>query len=241
MRADIGYDYWASCLDVSMDLTARFKDQFVALVREYAATVGRDYDAYYEPNFNNLSKLAESDLRQFFRAIDNGCVETRGDGHLHIGESKERIFDHGEQSRTPRHAKVCVEPILSQVAIARLMLDYGWPQDAIKTQWGAWKFDLSVFRDGVLHIQCEIKTSPHEVSALAQFLVDSSRGAAPAVDSPKKLLNWSRKFDDLALHQPRLVWVLGPGGAESVLKYVQHDGAEVLAYADAEHLRYDSA
>ncbi len=224
-----------------MDLTDRFKDQFIKMVREYAVAIGRDYDQYYEPNFNNLAKLSESDLAQFFRSIDNQCVAVPGDGHLYVGGTRERIFDHGVKTRKPRYAKVCIEPVLSQGAIARLMLDYGWPRDAVRTQWGGGKFDLSVFRNGSLEIQCEIKASATEVVGLAQFLVQRSRGADCFPDSPQKLHNWSRKFDDLARNKPKLIWVLGPGGAERVLRFLPSDASEVLDYGNADHLHFDKS
>lgn len=224
-----------------MDITSRFQDTFVALVREYAVAAGREYDQYYEPNFANLSKIANSDLVNFFRAIDHGCVVAPGDGYLHVGGSRERIFDHGEKSRVPRYAKVCVEPILAQGAIARLTLDYGWPKDAIRTQWSGGKFDLSVFRLGDLEVQCEIKASAYEVEGLASYLRDMTRGANPTVDSPKKLLNWSRKFDDLAVHKPKMVWILGPGGSERLLKYVPTGDGEVLDYVEIDNLYFDGS
>jgi hypothetical protein len=118
---------------------------------------------------------------------------------------------------------------------------HGWPSEALGLQSAKWGFDLVAFRGETHHIIGEVKKTDKELAAVARNLARCCAGDHDA-DFLKKgssRNNAHKKFDELVSIKPTIMWLVGPGGLQHVLRPAfRSDGLIDLVPATPDSLDY---
>ncbi len=181
----------------------------------YCSDPGRDYDA---SNFKLDSiAVSEPDAIDCMLAIDERVMADRGGGRYWAPRSsaQEVLFWDGTRKIHPRSIWLWLEPVITFAGVGRLHWKFGWPTSKLGTQPPGWAFDVAAYKsesDGETDILGEVKKSLRELDQLRRDLLSLSEGIPEASVKANSLKKWKA----LIAQKPRVLWLLGPSGAEYV-------------------------
>ena len=168
------------------------------------------------------AKVTIKDARDFVRAWETGIMRHVGGGLYRAPRSSasEQFFWSGSKNGSPRPFTLWHEPVITVGVLARLHLDFGWPESCLGTQSSDWAFDVVAFQNESLleHVAGEVKKSVAEVNALIEYM--KFYGARPEEPEPLsgKARNAFKKVEALRARQAPVFWAIGPGGYDSVFR-----------------------
>lgn len=194
-------------------------------------------------------RLSDADAEQFMRAWQAGIIHAVGNGCYYLGKggSKEKFFWEGARTCAIRPFSLWLEPIITAGRLARLHLDYHWPQQLIGSQSiGDWAFDIVTFTDRACsthQILCEVKKTGAELRKLDYLLQQfSNRPELTEADIPHMHINAFRKIRALRKRQAPVLWLAGPSGHDIYYQVHYHDDGRIsLMPGDHQLLFYPSS
>jgi len=161
-------------------------------------------------------RVSQFDAENFMRALDSGLVVDCGGGRYRckMSSANEQIFWTGRKLVEPRPLTLWLEPVITIGTIARLGLDYEWPEETLCMQSKDWAFDFAVIRgidNDDEHIVGEVKKTEREIDKLINHMEEYGRtGVVDGVSLPSSRTNSFRKWMSLLRCKAPLFWAVGP-------------------------------
>lgn len=184
-------------------------------------------------------KINEIDAGNFLGAIDSGLVKDSGGGRYRCAMSNafEQIFWEGSKSIEPRPITLWVEPVITIATIARLGLEYGWPETLLCMQSKDWAFDFAVYDAETSENECiagEVKKTNRELDVLIEHLNEFGRlGITECPSDDRKVINSFKKWLALLRCKAPLFWAVGPGDY-TYLFAVQYNADNTATFSEVE-------
>lgn len=182
-------------------------------------------------------KVSDYDANNFIRALDSDLVKDSGGGRYRCTRSStfEQIFWDGLKSIEPRPLTLWVEPVITIGTIARLSLDYGWPEKLLSMQSKDWAFDFVVLNSESNeneYMAGEVKKTRKELDGLISDLMEFSRLGLTECPSrhPKKTNSFKKWLALLRCNAP-LFWAVGPNDY-TILFAVQYNTDHTASFTE---------
>jgi hypothetical protein len=184
-------------------------------------------------------KISEYDAVNFMRALDSGFVIDSGGGRYRCERSNalEVIFWEGSKSLEPRPISLWLEPVITIGTIARLGLDYGWPEKCLCMQSKDYAFDFAVFKSKSNeneYVAGEVKKTSNELDKLISNLKEFGKLGAIECDSDNQnRINSFKKWVALLRCKAPLFWAVGPNNY-TYLFSVEYNNDNTATFAEVE-------
>jgi len=184
-------------------------------------------------------KVTEFDASNFTRALDSGLVKDSGGGRFRCERSSalEVIFWEGSKSIEPRPISLWLEPVITIGTIARLGLDYRWPEKYLCMQSKDWAFDFAVFKSESSeneYVAGEVKKTNKELDKLINDLMGFGQLGITECDSENpNRINSFKKWLALLRCKAPLFWAVGPNDYTYVFS-VEYNNDNTATFTEVE-------